>query len=257
MDEQVQVAERYPREDGLLIERSPRWVWAQLNGEWVANSKRALLVREPSRTPLYYFPEEDVRTEFLAPARLSSDGRRQYWDVRVGERTAEAAAWTILDPEPALAALRGYVAFRWNRMDHWYEEEEEVFVHPRDPYKRVDILPSSRHVRVEIDGVTMAETRRPALLFETGLPTRYYIPQEDVRMDLLEPTEVHTQCPYKGTASYWSARIGDQSYRNIVWSYLDPIPEAVKIKRLLCFFNEKVDLIVDGEVQERPLTPWS
>ena len=142
-------------------------------------------------------------------------------------------------------------------MDHWYEEEEEIFVHPRDPHHRVDTVPSSRHIRVEIDGVTVAETRRPYLLFETGLPVRYYIPQEDIRMELLEPSRAHTFCPYKGEASYWSIKIGDQLYRNYVWGYMDPLEESPKIKGLPSFFNEKMQIYVDGDLEERPETPWS
>jgi uncharacterized protein (DUF427 family) len=136
-------------------------------------------------------------------------------------------------------------------------DDEEVFVHARDPYKRVDILNSTRHVRVVIGGQTVAETRRPALLFETSLPTRYYIPPEDVRMDLLEPSNAETRCPYKGKASYWSYPGGDRVERNIVWTYEEPIPDAAKIKGRLSFFNERVDIYVDGELQPRPRTPWS
>jgi len=142
-------------------------------------------------------------------------------------------------------------------MEGWYEEAEQIFVHARDPHKRVDVLASSRHLRVVIGGETVAETDRPFLLFETGLPTRFYIPQEDVRMEQLEPTSLTTRCPYKGVARYWSARIGDKVVRNVVWSYADPIPECPKIKGLLSFFNEKVDLYVDGDAQEHPRTPWS
>src|SRR5438128_3465501 len=142
-------------------------------------------------------------------------------------------------------------------MNAWYEEYEELFVHARDPHKRVDVLASSRHVRVVIAGETVAETRRSHLLFETNLPTRYYIPREDVRLDLLDPTDQTTRCPYKGIASYWSVKIGDQVVRNVVWSYPDPIPECPKIKGLLCIFQERVDLYVDGALQPRPQTPWS
>jgi uncharacterized protein (DUF427 family) len=194
----------------------------------------------------------------LAPSTdAAPDGEVAWKTVRVGDRVVENAAWIVLDPPPGLAPLRDYVSFAWGQMDAWYEEEEVVFVHARDPRKRVDVLASSRHVRVVIAGETVAETRRPHLLFETSLPTRYYIPREDVRMDLLEPTKLKTRCPYKGIASYWSARIGDHIAKNIVWSYPEPIPECHKIKGLLCFFDERVDLYVDGELQPRPQTPWS
>jgi uncharacterized protein (DUF427 family) len=133
-----------------------------------------------------------------------------------------------------------------------------VYVHPRDPYKRVDVLHSSRHVRVIVAGELVAETRRPSLLFETGLPTRYYIPRADVRMDLLVPTETETRCPYKGLATYYAVHIGPTVVRDIAWYYRHPIPECSKIENLVCFFNERVDaLYVDGELQPKPRTLWS
>jgi uncharacterized protein (DUF427 family) len=126
---------------------------------------------------------------------------------------------------------------------------QQVFAHARDPYKRVDVLPSSRHVRIVLGGVTIADTRRPQLLLETGLPIRYYIPEQDVRMELLETSETTTRCPYKGEASYWSARIGERVFKDIVWSYHEPLPACSPIAGLLCFFNERVDAIyVDGEL---------
>jgi uncharacterized protein (DUF427 family) len=148
------------------------------------------------------------------------------------------------------------LAFKWNEMDAWYEEDEEVFVHARDPYKRIDALRSSRHVRVVVGGETVADTGRPMMLFETGMPVRYYIPEEDVRMDLLEPAAAVTGCPYKGTARYWSARVRGQVFENIVWTYPDPIPECPGIKGLLCFYGERVDAVyVDGKLQPAPKTP--
>ena len=118
-------------------------------------------------------------------------------------------------------------------------------------------MASSWHVKVMLAGTTVAETDRATLLFETSLPARYYLPPEDVRMDVLERSAATTRCPYKGIAWYWSARAGETLARNVVWSYQDPIPECPKIKGLLCFFNERVDLYVDGDLQERPITPWS
>ena len=144
-----------------------------------------------------------------------------------------------------------------NNVDHWYEEDEEVFVHPRDPYHRVDVLQSSRRVRVSVNGEVVAETERPRVLFETGLPPRYYIPPEDVHEEALVASERTTRCPYKGVASYYSVEAGGERVDDLVWYYPDPIPETPKIRGLLCFFNEKVDLEVDGEEQERPRTRWS
>jgi len=238
-------------------EPTPRWIRVEFGGEVIADSKQALLVWEGGGPRLhYYFPQEDVRMDLLAKTGRQGRGR-QTWHVKAGGKVAENAAWSYQEAQEGLEGIEGYVAFRWDKMDHWYEEEEEVFVHPRDPYHRVDTMPSSRHVRVMIDGVTVAETTRPFLLFETGLPTRYYIPPEDVRMDLLEATGSHTQCPYKGTASYWSANINGQIYKDIVWSYPDPIPESPKIAGLLSFYNEKVDIYVDGEREELVDSPFA
>jgi uncharacterized protein (DUF427 family) len=156
------------------------------------------------------------------------------------------------------AALKGHFAFQWNAMDAWREEEEEIFVHARDPYKRVDVLRSSRRVHVTVAGETIADTSRPRLVFETGHPTRYYIPLEDIRRDLLLPSETGSRCPYKGVASYWSVKIGVEIFQDVAWSYLDPIPECPKIKGLLCFFQEREATIrVDGEELPKLRTKWS
>jgi uncharacterized protein (DUF427 family) len=132
-----------------------------------------------------------------------------------------------------------------------------VVVHPRIPTHRVDAIPSERHVVVEVAGQVVADSRRPTAVFETSLPVRWYLPAEDVRMDLLEPSDTVTSCPYKGTARYWSVRAGGELHDDLVWSYPDPIPEQPKIKDLLAFFDERVDITIDGERQERPTTPWS
>jgi len=143
-------------------------------------------------------------------------------------------------------------------MDKWMEEDEELFKHARDPFKRVDALPSKRQVRVVIDGHTVAETQRPHLVFETNHPVRYYIPQEDVRMDLLAPSATTSRCPYKGPASYWSVQIGGATFSDLVWGYMEPIPEIPKIKGLLCFFHERgCDIYVDGKLMPTPQTKWA
>jgi uncharacterized protein (DUF427 family) len=142
-------------------------------------------------------------------------------------------------------------------MDEWFEEDEPVIVHPRDPYTRVDILNSSQHVRIDVDGVTVAESRQPRILFETGLPPRYYLPLTDVQLDLLTPSQTQTQCPYKGTATYWDLTVGEKTYQDYVWIYRSPLPESQKIAGLVCFYNEKVDLYLDGELQPRVRTKFS
>jgi uncharacterized protein (DUF427 family) len=245
---------------GPPAEASPRWVRVQFGDQIIADSRRTILLRQygPGRLPVYYFPQADVRLDLLSPgSRQARSGEKTYWSVQAGEQQADNAAWTYVNPPDEISALKDYISFEWNDMDAWYEEEEEVFAHARDPYKRVDVMPSFRHVRVEIDGQTIADTRRPHILFETLLPIRYYLPLEDVRLDLLLPSDLKTRCPYKGLASYWSVRVGDDVRENVLWSYPEPIPENPKIRDLMCFFNEKVDLFVDGELQARPQTPWS
>jgi uncharacterized protein (DUF427 family) len=185
-------------------------------------------------------------------------GVATYWTLRAGERVAENAAWSYDAPPADGPDFKGHVAFYWNEMDAWYEEEERAFAHARDPYKLIDTRQSARHVRIEHAGVTVAETRSPQLIFETGLPVRYYIPIEDVRMDLLEPSETKSQCAYKGEASYWSLRVGEQDYPDVAWYYPEPLTIVKPVAGLVAFFQERVDAVfVDGEQIERPHTPWA
>ncbi|CAM5628814.1 hypothetical protein SCANM63S_06236 [Streptomyces canarius] len=242
--------------EGILWEPSERWVRGRKGEVTVVDSRHPVLVWEPGvPVPLYAFPRAEVREDLLRPAKNpptgTHTGSRIFYDLDVDGELLENAAWTF----PA-ADLADHIAFAWfgragRGLDHWYEEEEEIFVHPRDPHKRVDALPSSRRLVVEIDGTVVADTHRPVLLFETGLPTRYYIPREDVRLDLFEPTDHHTACPYKGTAESWSWRGESDIPANIVWSYPDPLPAVGPVKGLLAFYNEAVDITVDGERQER------
>jgi uncharacterized protein (DUF427 family) len=248
-------AERARLKDGVHIELSPRRVRAYFDNQVLVESEKVLLVFETKRPPVYWFPIEDVRMDLLEPKEAASGTRR--WRSKTGGRVEENLAWDYPEPAGDLAPLAGHIALYWNAVDGWFEEDEEVFVHPRDPYTRVDTVHSSRHVKVEVDGQVVAESNRPVLLYETGLPTRYYIPKLDVRMDLLEPTHTVTHCPYKGDASYWSLRLGDKTYKDFVWAYPRPIAEIPKIENLLCFYNEKVDLFVDGVKQERPVSPFS
>ena len=246
----------------ITFERSPRRVRVKFAGEWVADSTSAHLLFETRHLPVYYFPRGDVRLDLMAPTDHHTfcpyKGTAAYWTIRVGDRMSENAMWGYPVPYDEVAAIGDFIAFYWDRVDHWYEEDEEIFVHPRDPYKRVDAIASSRPVRVIVGGETVAETTRARFLFETRLPTRYYIPPEDVRMDLLVPSDKTTACPYKGRAGYHSVKIGDQLFQDIVWHYPDPIPECAKIKGHLAFFNEQVDEIrVDGVAVPRPVTPWS
>ena len=246
----------------ITFEPSPRRVRVKFNGETIADSTAAHLLFETRHLPIYYFPRDDVRFDLLWPTEHHTycpyKGTAAYWSIAVGDQVSDNAVWGYPEPFDEVAAIRDYVAFYWNRVDHWFEEDDEIFVHARDPYKRVDVVNSSRPVRVIVGGVTVAETARARFLYETRLPTRYYIPPEDVCMDLLVPSDTVTACPYKGTARYYSVKIGDRIFPDIVWSYPEPIPECPKIKGYLCFFNEQVDeILLDGVPVERPVTPWS
>ena len=239
---------------------SPRWVRVYFNSHQIGNTREAMLLRESGRLPVYYFPRKDVCTEYLEPSATTAGdpkGEGVYWHVCVGDRRAEDAAYTYRNAPKDRPALEDYIAFHWSKMDAWFEEDEEVFVHARDPYSRVDVLHSSRHIKIVVDGVAVAESSRPRLLFETGLPTRYYIPKQDTRMELLERSTTLTRCPYKGEAQYYSVRLGDKLYKDLAWCYRYPVPECTKIQDLVCFFNEKIDLYEDNELLPRPMSPWS
>jgi uncharacterized protein (DUF427 family) len=234
---------------------------AELGGEIVVDSTRALLVWEPRRVvPIYAVPVEDVRGELVpstavpvtsnAPvlhpgipfAAHSTEG--ESLDVRTAGTTLTAAAFRPADEDLADVVVLDFGAF-----DTWYEEDETVFSHPRDPYHRVDTRRSSRSIRIELDGELLAESSRPLLLFETSIPTRFYLPREDIVADL-ELGDKRTACPYKGRATHWS--VGE--HRNIAWSYEDPLEEAVAIRGLVAFYDDRVDVTLDGEGREYPQT---
>jgi uncharacterized protein (DUF427 family) len=243
----------------VRTEPSAKRVRVFLGGEVVADTSHPVLVWEVPYYPTYYFPVADVRAELLTPdggsAHSPSRGDATTYTAAAGGKEAPGAALRYEDSP--IHELRELIRFDWNAMDAWFEEDEEVFTHPRDPYTRIDILPSSRHVRVEIDGVTVAESASPKLLFETGLPTRYYLPKTHVRLDLLTHTDSETHCPYKGTAEYWSVKTGETVHEDIAWSYATPLPESLGIAGLIAFYDEKVDIYVDGILQDRPKTKFS
>ncbi|WP_273844488.1 DUF427 domain-containing protein [Rubrobacter calidifluminis] len=234
----------------LYFEDCPKRVRTFFGGETVADSRRVKVLHETGLLPVYYFPEEDVRTDLLEKTdhrtRCPFKGEAVYFSVRAGGRLAENAVWSYPEPLEDAPPLSGYLAFYHDRMDRWMEEEEETIGHPHDPYHRVDVLQSSLHVRVSVGGEVVAETRRPLVLFETSLPPRYYIPPEDVREDLLVPSDTHTVCPYKGVASYRSLKVGDTLVEDAAWLYPDPLPEAQKARGYLCFYEEKVEQEVEG-----------
>lgn len=269
----------------LRHEPTGKRIRAVLDSATVVDTTRALLIWEPRRiVPSYAVPADDIAAE-LAPSDTapsdtavadaadaigvhlpdlsgrpvldpsvpfavhSAEGRAA--DLRAGEQDRPGAGFYPADPE-----LAGYVVLDFGAFDAWYEEDERNVAHPRDPFHRIDVLPSSRHVRVELDGHVLAESSRPVLLFETMLPTRYYLPPGDIRAELT-PSSTHTWCAYKGQASYWTATAGDRVVPDIGWTYHQPLHDATHVRDHIAFFNERLDVIVDGERFERPITPWS
>lgn len=248
-----------PRRGRVRLEPGAKRVRALLGGEVVADTTRPVLVWEIPYYPAYYIPLADVRAE-LAPdggsVHSPSRGDARTFTVRAGGREAPGGALRYADSP--IPELRDLVRLEWQAMDAWFEEDEEVFTHPRNPYTRVDILASSRHVQIDVAGVTIAESTAPRLLFETGLPVRYYLPKPHVRLDLLVPTETVSHCPYKGQAQWWSVRTPDgEVHVDLAWSYRTPLPESQKVAGLIAFYDEKVDVTVDGVRQERPVTKFS
>jgi uncharacterized protein (DUF427 family) len=242
-----------------LLRHQPieRRVRAELGGDTIVDSTRAILLWEPRRVcPSYAVPVEDIEGELAeAPATNGHVDGILHPRIPFAVHTAEGEPVTVGDRAGAgfrLADqdLAGYVALDFDAFD-WYEEDERIFGHPRDPFHRVDVLRSARAVRVEVDGEVVAETTQARLLFETQLPTRFYLPREDVRAEL-QPSDSRSYCPYKGRASYWSLEAGGRRLEDIAWTYHEPLPDAVKIAGLVAFWDEQVDVFVDGERRGRP-----
>jgi uncharacterized protein (DUF427 family) len=231
----------------IEIEPCPKRVRVSFNGTTIADSLRVLLLRETGYRPVYYFPRDDLRMDLMRRTAHATHcpykGDAAYWTLSVGARSSENAAWSYETPSDGVKEIAEHLAFYWDRVDAWHEEDEQVFVHARDPKVRIDILDSRRRVRVLLGGETLADSRRARFLFETGHPTRYYLPRADVRMERLTPSDTRTPCPYKGQAVYWTARIGAREVPDIVWSYPEPYAEVGRIKDHLCFYPEKVDAI--------------
>lgn len=215
----------------LRFEPTPKRIRAEVEATVVADTTSALLVWEPAQVvPKYAIPEDDVDRE-----QLPSDAARR-----------------CDDPD-----LDGYLLFDWDAFDRWREEDEEVIGHPRDPFHRVDIRRSSRRIAVACDGVALADSRAPVLVFETGLPVRYYLPREDVDMERLRPSPTRTTCAYKGEAHYWSVEVPSGTVEDLAWTYPEPLPDNAQLRDLVAFLNERADIRVDGVLARRPKTQWS
>lgn len=230
---------------------SAKWIRGYCNGRLIVDSRSSILMRSEGRPPAYYFPKQDVAMDYLYKNPMSASQTQQIsqWDLQVGDKQIRHAAieWHRALNTPS---IEGYLCFNWSSMDNWFEEQEEIFVHPRDPRVRLDVLHSSRYVEIIIHGEVVAASNHPLLLFETDLPVRFYLPKPDVRLELLIDSQHVTHCPYKGKANYYSVRIGEQTAENIAWYYQYPTLEASKIASYIAFYSGRVDaLLVDGIAQ--------
>ncbi|MDX6230238.1 MAG: hypothetical protein QOI76_3628 [Frankiales bacterium] len=238
------------------VEPVPRRVRAMLGGRVVLDTTRALYVWETPTYPQYYIPVADVDPTLLVDEGHEQKLRRgttRRVGLKAGDIHRPSAASVYGDD--ALAGLAQTVRFDWEELDAWFEEDEQVFVHPRSPYVRVDALRSTRTVRVELDGVVLAESSSPVMVFETGLPTRYYLNRTDIDFTRLVPSDTRTSCPYKGnTSGCWSVVTGNTTYEDLAWAYDFPTRQLLPIAGLIAFYNEKVDLFLDGVPLERPVT---
>lgn len=241
-----------------LIQPVPRRVRGYFAGEVLFDTTRAAYVWEKPHYPHYYVPIDDVNDDLLVDEmyeKHQSLGTFMRYGIQVGDRKVSKAAKMYTDD--ALEGLPGMVRFEWDALDFWLEEDEEVFVHPRNPYVRVDALRSTRTVRIELDGVVLAESSSPVMVFETGLPTRYYVNRTDVSFEYLVHSDTVSKCPYKGTTGdYWSVSIGSAVHPDLAWSYVFPTRQLLPIAGLVAFYNEKVDTYIDGVMVPRAVTDF-
>ncbi|HTX25654.1 MAG TPA: DUF427 domain-containing protein [Streptosporangiaceae bacterium] len=241
------------------VEPVPRRIRAYLRGEKILDTTQARYVWELPYAPHYYIPVADVRRDLLIPegnAQQTGRGQAEVYGLRVGEVDRPRAAKLIT--ESAVDGLTGTVRFDWEALDSWFEEDEQVFVHPRSPYVRVDALRSDRPVRVELGGVVLADSPSPVMVFETGLPTRYYLDRIHVDFARLIPSDTVTACPYKGvTSAYWSVLSDGTVHEDLAWAYDFPTRQLLPIAGMIAFYNEMVDTFVDGQLLERPHTHFS
>jgi uncharacterized protein (DUF427 family) len=243
------------------FESSPKRIRVMYGGQTIVDTTDGLILCERGHVPVYYLPRKDVEMELLTATDHSTHcpfkGDASYYNVTASDEMAENAVWSYEKPFDECGGLKDYLAFYWGKMDQWFEEDEEVFVHARSPKVRLDILDTSRPVQVQLGGITVADTTRARILFETGLPARYYIPRDDVIGELL-PSQFQSDCPYKGRASYHHVQVGAKTFESIVWFYSDPVHESERIRDYLCFYNEKVDTVfINGVAEDKPKTKWS
>ena len=252
---------RYPQSIVPIdhVEPVPRRVRAELGGRFVLDTTRALYLWEWPHYPQFLIPVGDVAPDALVDeGRVStlSRGRVARVGLRAGDVERAGAGRRYL--ESSIPEIVDTIRFDWGALDAWYEEDEQVFVHPRNPYTRVDALRSRRTVRVELDGLVLAESSATVMVFETGLPTRYYFDRTAVDFTHLRPSDTETACPYKGrTTGYWSVQTGEALHPDLAWTYDFPTRQLLPIAGLVAFYDEKVDVVLDGVAQERPVTHFS
>jgi len=233
------------------VEPSPKRIRVLFAKSFIVDTNSASLVWLKPYYPWYFFRSEDVDEKFLASPFESGD--KITYDLVHNEKSSKAAVTKYTQGE-----LKGLVQIDFASVSAWFEEEEQIFIHPKDPYKRVDVLQSSCHVRIELNGVELANSTKPRLLFETGLPVRTYIPKTDCNPAYLRPSDLTTACPYKGVANYYHIELEDgHRAENVVWWYRTPQLECAEIKGFVAFYDEKLDVYVDGKLQKRPVTMFS
>jgi uncharacterized protein (DUF427 family) len=227
----------------------------------VLDSTRVKLLHETGIMARVYVPFEDLDATLLEPTDTVTHcpfkGDASYWTLRVGDRILEDAVWAYEAPLEAASWLAGYASLYWDRADAWLIEDERVFGHLRDPYHRVDVHEASRRARVTVDGVVVAETDRPKLLFETGIPVRVYVPSADVAPDALSRSEKRTICPYKGEATYWHVTANGRRAEDAAWSYEAPLPDALRVQGHVCFDGEGVEIELDAPADRFAVGPSS
>lgn len=239
----------------------PRRMRAIFAGETVVDTRATKFLHEIGTFPEHYFPLADVRRDLLvaseARAHDERKGPARLFDLQVGARRAAAVVATYPEPPEGAPPLAGYARFDLGALDRWFEEDDAVYAHPRDPYHRVDVRASSRHVVVRHADQVIAESTRPKLLFETSNPIRYYIPFADVRLDLLEMSDTLSECPYKGDGQHWHVIEGDRLVQDAGWSLPHPLPEGLAAAEHVCFYPEKVEVVVDGGRVEDAPPEWA
>jgi len=224
-----------------------RRVRVLFNGQFVVDVQKPKLVWEHPFYPIYYFSASDVSKQYIQNEKSGKKDSEKTYDLVVGSKIAPGAVTIFTTGD-----FKDLIKITFNSVDAWFEEDERVYVHPKDPYKRIQIIQSSKHVRVEIDGIEVASSKKPLLLYETGLPLRYYLPMTDVRLDLITNSTTVTSCPYKGDASYFDINLPSGRKEGLVWWYKTPTTESNEIKGHVAFYNEKVDIWVNGVLEQHP-----